>query len=102
MKKVLTEKPTEGQAKHSFASVEQFIGETAVEAEHVVAHYRKTAFQRFPFIFSLLAIFGSVMTVFGVEHILEQTTFFTDHPLSVLVLGVVILAFTGALYKRLS
>lgn len=89
-------------AKHSFADVERFISETAVGAEHAVVNYRRTAFHRFPILFGVLGIVGGVVTVFGLERVLMDIGFFSRHPILTVILGLCILGFTGALYKRLS
>ena len=89
-------------AKTTFTSVEQFLSETTAGTGDAVLHYRKTAFQRFPLLFGLLVIFGSTATVFGIEHMLESTSFFRENPLVAAVLGLMVLGFTGRLYKRLS
>lgn len=91
-----------GSAKTTFGSVEQFLSETTSGTESVVAQYRKSAFAQAPLLFGMLVIFGSAATVFGIEHLLESTPFFRDNPLVVLVLGLLLLGFTGRLYKRLS
>ncbi len=89
-------------AKNSFATVEKFIDETAHETERTVLKYRFATFYRFPLLFSLLALFGSVITVFGFERVLDEIGFFSGHPVVTMVIGLAILGFTGALYKHLS
>jgi hypothetical protein len=86
----------------SIASVERMLGTAAVEAERTVLAYRKTAFQRFPALFAILGLFGSVATVFGLERVMEESMVFAQHPVATLVAGLFILGFTGALYRRLS
>jgi hypothetical protein len=84
------------------ATVEHMLGSAAVEAERAVLAYRKTAFERFPALFGTLGLFGGVATVFGLERVMEETVVFSRHPVATLIAGLLILAFTGALYKRLS
>ena len=102
MPMAIKESVKNGSAKTTFGSVEQFLSETTLETEGMVAQYRKSAFQRFPLIFGLLVIVGSAATVFGIEHLLEATPLFRENPLVVLFLGLILLGFTGKLYKRLS
>lgn len=85
-----------------FATVEHMLGSAAVEAERAVLAYRKTAFERFPALFGTLGLFGGVATVFGLERVMEETMIFTQHPVATLIVGLLVLGFTGALYKRLS
>lgn len=84
------------------ASVEHMIGSAALGAERAVIEYRNTAFHRFPILFAVLALFGGVITVFGLEKILMQVALFDEHPVFTLLFGLAVLAFTGALYKKLS
>lgn len=93
---------TSGSEEGKLASVEHFLGATAHEAERTLLEYRKTAFQRFPILFAVLGLFGSVTTVFGVEQALLRIPFFAQHPFLTLMIGLLILVCTGALYKRLS
>lgn len=62
---------------------------------------RRAVFTRFPLLFTLLATFGLVATLYGFEGVINQIPFFTNNPYVLLVTGVVILAFTGTLYKKL-
>lgn len=89
-------------AKSTFTTVEQFLSDTTSGTEEAVAHYRRTAFQRFPLLFGILVILGSTATVFGVEHMLESAPFLRDNPFGVFLVGLALLGFTGRLYKRLS
>lgn len=83
-------------------AVERIIGSAAIGAERTVLAYRDTAFHRFPLLFATLALFGGVATVFGLEQILSSVALFGEHPVFTLLLGLSVLAFTGALYKKLS
>lgn len=62
---------------------------------------RKNPFERFPLLFTLLATFGFVATLYGFEHIINEIELLVDHPLIMLGVGVVTLIFTGTLYKKL-
>lgn len=87
-------------AKSSFPDVERLMEETAFGAERQLHNVRLKAFHRFPYLFIGLGFIGGVMTVFGLEHLLEELT--SAHPLLILFLGLFILTATGALHKRLS
>lgn len=91
-----------GKSPSRVVAVEHMLGSAVTETERAVLAYRKTAFQRFPALFSVLGLFGSVATVFGLERVMEEMTVFTRHPVTTLIAGLLILGFTGALYKRLS
>lgn len=96
-----TEK-SEQSKEGSLLAFERKIGSAAMGAERAVLQYRDTAFARFPLLFAALALFGGVATVFGLEKVLSSIALFDKHPVLTLALGLGVLAFTGALYKKLS
>lgn len=62
---------------------------------------QRTAFTRFPTVFTLLVTFGVTATFFGVERILEEVAYLNDRPWLILALGIGVLVITGRLYKKL-
>jgi uncharacterized membrane protein YphA (DoxX/SURF4 family) len=62
---------------------------------------RKHAFARFPLLFTLLGTFGVVATMYGFNGILENIPLLVNNPYISLIVGLVILVFTGTLYKKL-
>jgi len=93
---------SEHSKEGSLLALERKIGSAAMGAERAVLGYRDTAFARFPLLFAALALFGGVATVFGLEKVLSSVALFDNHPVFTLLLGLAVLAFTGALYKKLS
>lgn len=65
-------------------------------------NFRNSAFTRFPMLFVLLTSFGLVATFYGFEKVIDQIPYFTENPHMILVTGISVLLFTGALYKKLS
>lgn len=63
---------------------------------------RESAFARFPVVFVLLSSFGLVATFYGFEKIIDNTKFFANNPITILITGILILVFTGTLYKKLN
>jgi len=63
---------------------------------------RDSAFTRFPLVFVLLSSFGLVATFYGFEKVIDGIPFFTNNPYMILITGILVLLFTGALYKKLS
>lgn len=63
--------------------------------------FRNSAFARFPVLFVLLSTFGLVATLYGFEKVIDRIPLFEEHPLLLLMTGVVTLIATGALYKKL-
>lgn len=56
---------------------------------------------RYPVLFSLLTAFGVVAILHGFHSFIEHLPFLAERPLLVFFLGVIILIFTGTLYKKL-
>ncbi|MCA9363982.1 hypothetical protein KC727_02075 [Candidatus Kaiserbacteria bacterium] len=68
--------------------------------EQFAEPYRKSALQRFPILFTLLATVGITATFLALEQILMSIDVFVKHPMVLLVLGIVLLAITGQSLKR--
>ena len=64
--------------------------------------FRDSAFERFPVVFVLLSTFGLVATLYGFEKAIDEIAFFADNPKMILLVGLITLAFTGTLYKKLN
>jgi hypothetical protein len=67
----------------------------------VFRRHRRTAFERHPFLFSTLGLFGLVATWQGFEDIVERIELLRTYPSIMLGAGLVILLFTGRLYRHL-
>ena len=63
---------------------------------------RDSLLARFPILLVFLSTFGLVATLYGFEKVIDQIPFFVEHPLMVLVAGILTLAGTGALYNKLT
>jgi hypothetical protein len=61
----------------------------------------RTVFGKYPVTFSFLVLFGVIAVLHGFEDIINRVPLFNDHPVFVFIIGLVILIFTGSLYKRL-
>jgi hypothetical protein len=76
--------------------------ERRTEALNNYMHHRnRTVFGRYPLVFSLLATFGAVSILYGFDEILDQIEFVHAHPSAPILFGIILLALTGSLYKRL-
>jgi hypothetical protein len=64
--------------------------------------FRDTALARFPVVFVFLSSFGLVATFYGFEKVIDDIAYFSENPKMILVAGLVVLAFTGTLYKKLN
>jgi len=61
----------------------------------------RSVFGRYPLLFSLLGTFGVVLAIHGFDRIIESIPFLDKHPVLLLLSGIVVLALTGTLYKRI-
>jgi hypothetical protein len=66
-----------------------------------LARERNRVFARFPLLFIMLGTFGVVCTYYGLQRILEKIPLLAQDPYIALIVGIVILFFTGTLYKKL-
>jgi uncharacterized membrane protein YhaH (DUF805 family) len=64
--------------------------------------FRDSAFSRFPVLLVFLSTFGLVSTFYGFEKVIDQIHFFEENPSMVLVTGIITLAITGSLFKKLN
>lgn len=71
------------------------------ETYNEFVHRRDHAFARLPLLFTLLATFGVVATFYGFNGILEKIPILARDPYISLAVGILILVFTGKLYKKL-
>lgn len=57
---------------------------------------------KFPILTALVVTFGFVSVLYGFEKLIDKIDFFVENPSVLLLLGVVILGLTGAVYKKLN
>jgi sterol desaturase/sphingolipid hydroxylase (fatty acid hydroxylase superfamily) len=62
---------------------------------------KRDSFKRFPLVFTLLTAFGVVITYNGIHGLIEKVDWLNRNPAIPLVVGILILLFTGTLYKKL-
>lgn len=84
--------------EHRVAEVLHDIPESVHE---VFRRHRRTAFEKHPFLFSTLGLLGFVATWKGFDHIISQIDFFQNNPGLLLLIGLMILLFTGRLYRQI-
>ncbi len=90
------------QVEEVFRLADEATMATVKKVDTYVAPVRKTILQRFPLLFGLLVTVGVASVILGIEHIILKYNIFNNQPEFILLLGVIILAFTGKLYKKLS
>jgi hypothetical protein len=84
--------------EHQTATLLHSIPESVHE---VFRRHRRTAFEKHPFFFSTLGLLGLVATWQGFDHVISQIDYFKNNPGTLLIIGLVILLFTGRLYRQL-
>jgi hypothetical protein len=62
---------------------------------------KQDSFKRFPLVFVLLTAFGVVITFNGIHDLIGKVDWLNRNPVITLVVGIMILLFTGTIYKKL-
>lgn len=76
--------------------------ETLVRGMHDQAEqYTRPVKKRYPLLFAFLFTFSVAAIFQGFEIFANQIAFFERHPLSLMVVGIIMLFLTGGLYKAL-
>lgn len=103
MEKYVTSSVTKlvGVAEEGVKTVEKTVGTVEKTVETVAAPARESLLKRFPVVFTLLVTFGISTTFLGLEQLVLQIPFLSEHPLLMLGVGVGVLSLTGTLYKKL-
>ncbi len=63
--------------------------------------YTRPVLRRYPLIFSFLIVFGVAAILHGFELWADHINLFEEHPTYLMLIGILILLFTGTLYKSL-
>ncbi len=63
--------------------------------------HTKAVFVRYPLTFGLLILAGVVAVSEGIRGVMDSFVLFQEHPWYMIAAGVLILIFTGTLYKKL-
>jgi hypothetical protein len=82
--------------------LERVARNTGTGIDSVVDPVRKTVLKRYPVLFALLISVGATAVFLGIEQLLLQFDILRTQPWLILSLGIVILALTGRLYKKLN
>ena len=62
---------------------------------------RKRTKEKFPLPYALLATFGVVCIIGGLNKIIDNSPYLSDHPFILIGLGLFCLIITGAVYRKL-
>ncbi len=79
----------------------QRVEEVTKEVNNYMQKRGRSVFGRYPLLFSLLGTFGVVLVLHGFDRLVGNIPFLNDRPTLLLTAGIIILALTGSLYKRI-
>ncbi len=83
--------------KDPIQNVEQIVREVHDSAGKIT----QPVLRKYPLVFATLIIIGISAFLHGLDLVTDQFEYFHSHPYFLIVIGVVILFFTGMLYKSL-
>ena len=103
MKKIADEitKTTKTATTYALDTADGVTAQVKQSVESRVSPIRKTVLSRYPVLFSFLVMFGVATTYYAFEKILGQYEVLNRYPWLILLIGLLVLAFTGKLYKKL-
>jgi hypothetical protein len=79
----------------------QKLKEAPVPVINKFVEKRESVFSRFPLLFTFLGTFGAIATFYGAEHVIDKIDVLAKNPFLLLSIGIITLAITGTLYKKL-
>jgi hypothetical protein len=68
--------------------------------ESRIASRRNTYAKRYPTSTAIVAILGVILTYYGVENLINNSDYLSEHPIVILVMGIFLLVVTGRLIKQ--
>ena len=79
----------------------QEIEEVVKEVHERAGKYTRPVFARYPLLFAFLIVFSIAAILHGFDLFTDEIPLFKQHPLYIILLGVLALIFTGKLYESL-
>lgn len=89
-------------AADALLEVEEVVSNTERRIEEHVVPFRENILKRYPVVFLLTVTFGVTATSYGIERIIEKSSFVSSNPWLIFMLGIATLMVTGTVYKKLS
>jgi len=83
------------------SDVETVVSEVQKGVENQLQPLRKSIIKRFPTLFLLAVTFGVSLVFYSIEVILGSSVFLNEYPWLTLGIGILLLAITGTLYRKL-
>ncbi|MDO8471156.1 MAG: hypothetical protein Q7S49_00905 [bacterium] len=72
------------------------------EVNKMLGQMGKSVFRRYPLTFAILILFGVIAVSEGMKGILKSMGILDSNPWYLFLIGLVLLTFTGSLYKKLN
>lgn len=75
--------------------------EVVREVHEIAGKYTKPVFRRYPLLFTFLIVFSAAAILDGFRLFTDQIPLFQEHPIYLMLIGVLALLLTGKLYESL-
>ena len=75
--------------------------EVVKEVHESARRYTRPVFSRYPLLFSFLIVFSAAAILESFRMIVDKIPLFNEHPIILMVIGILALLFTGKLYESL-
>jgi hypothetical protein len=79
----------------------QEIEQVVREVNESASRYARPVFARYPLLFAFLIVFSIAAILDGFRLLTDDIPIFKEHPIILMVLGILVLLFTGKLYESL-
>jgi hypothetical protein len=83
--------------KKSLHNIEKYTRDT----EQYMGNKSRSILAQYPILFTFLVLFGAIATLKGFEEVIVRIPLFDQYPLLLFFIGILILIFTGSLFKIL-
>jgi hypothetical protein len=83
--------------KEPLSDIEKYARDT----DKYLGQKSRSILAQYPMVFAVLVLFGSVATFKGLEEMMIRISIFNDYPILLFFIGIIILLFTGSLFKIL-
>jgi hypothetical protein len=79
----------------------QEIEEVVKEVHERAGRYTQPVFSRYPLLFAFLLVFSAAAILDGFRLFTDDIPLFQEHPIYLIIIGSLVLLFTGKLYESL-
>jgi hypothetical protein len=71
------------------------------EVHDTAGKYARPVFRRYPLLFAFLIVFSAAAILDGFRLFTDEIPLFKEHPIYLIIIGILALLFTGKLYESL-